>query len=95
MRATIAASGPESIRNEKADPLYYGRERVRLKKLEWEETDRLIEKEREWAQLQEHSLFIAQTRAEIQKLMDRSKPVKKIHVTILFSKGYWLQGYCL
>ena len=82
IRATIAASGPESIRNEKADPLYYGRERVRLKKLEWEETDRLIEKEREWAQIQEHSLFIAQTRAEIQKLMDPMYQLRELSVSV-------------
>ena len=82
IRATIAASGPESVRNEKADPLYYGRERVRLKKLEWEETDRLIEKEREWAQIQEHSLFIAQTRAEIQKLMDPMYQLRELSVSV-------------
>ena len=82
LRATIAASGPQSISNEKADPLYYGRERVRLKKLEWEETDRLIEKEREWVQVQEHSLFIAQTRSEIQKLMDPLYQLRELSVSV-------------
>ena len=82
MRSIIAASGPESIRNEKADPLYYGRERVRLKKLEWEATDKLLEKEREWIKLQEHALFMAQIRAEVQRLMDPMSQLRELTVAV-------------
>ena len=64
------------------DPLYYGKERVRLKKLDWEQTDKLLEKEREWIKVQEQSLFIAQTRSEIQRLMDPMYQLRELSVSV-------------
>ena len=64
------------------DPLYYGKERVRLKKLDWEQTDKLLEKEREYIKVQEQSLFIAQTRAEIQRLMDPMYQLRELSVSV-------------
>jgi len=81
MRAERDASLPGKGKSG-GDPLYYGEERVRLKQLEWEQTDKLLEKEREWIQLQEHSLFIAQTRSEIQKLMDPMYQLRELSVSV-------------